>query len=73
MRAMFISALLPAVLLAACAGNSRPPTSAAELERLRADCEARGGMLRPTGRLSGTPALDNPCIIRGAATLPPAR
>ena len=73
MRAIFISALLPAILLAACAGDNHPSTSAAELERLRADCEARGGILRPTGRLSGTPALDNPCIIRGATNLPPAR
>ena len=73
MRAIFISALLPAVLLAACVGDNRPSTSAAELECLRADCEARGGMLRPTGRISNNPAIDNPCVIRGAAPLPPAR
>jgi len=73
MRAFLLSAFLPAVLLAGCASDNRPTTSATELERLRADCEARGGMLRPSGRISANPAIDKPCIIRGAATLPPGR
>jgi hypothetical protein len=74
MRTIFIAALLPAVLLAACASDNRSVASATELDRLRADCEARGGMLRPTGRITGTPALDNPCVIRGGGSnLPPAR
>ncbi len=74
MRKIFIAALLPATLLAACASDNRPSASTAELNQLRADCEARGGMLRPTGRISGAPALDNPCIIRGGGSnLPAAR
>ena len=35
----------------------------AELARLSADCEARGGVLSPTGSQSGRPQLDNVCKI----------
>jgi hypothetical protein len=73
MRTILIAALFPMAVLSACASDNRSGSSATELDRLRADCEARGGMLRPTGRISGTPAVDNPCIIRGATNLPPAR
>ena len=56
-----------------CGGGDRPSPTAERIESLRASCEARGGMLVPSGRITGQEALDYPCVIRGAATLPPSR
>jgi hypothetical protein len=82
MRPIFLNPLLAAsaaaASMAACAspgaGGSERAMSAgygAEIDRLRADCEARGGTLIPTGRISGTAALDYPCRIRDASAIPP--
>jgi hypothetical protein len=62
-----------ALSLAACAsydgyGYERP-TAASYRERqenrLERQCYRRGGILVPSGRLSGDPALDNYCSIHG--------
>ena len=54
--------------LSACA--STPDADRAdELERLAADCEARGGILVPSGAaLTGRPEADNYCRITGGAS-----
>lgn len=39
-----------------------------ELKRLSDDCEARGGILSPTGQQSGRPQTDNVCRITGGAS-----
>ncbi len=55
-------AFAPMLLLTACAsdGSNR---AGQEEDRLRADCEARGGYLRRTGATTGDPATENACII----------
>jgi hypothetical protein len=53
--------------LAACTTDGGPSRYATEMERLRATCDQRGGILQPSGANSGEPALDNACIIRGPA------
>ena len=62
-----------AVALAACAGTPSPEGGyMARTEKLSADCEARGGILSPTGDQSGRPETDNVCkIVGGASRLPP--
>lgn len=61
-------AVLPAALaamLAGCAsaGSGRGLSAANEMQQLRADCEARGGFLVPSGAATGRIALDNVCKI----------
>ena len=64
MRIVLIA--LPAALaLTACAGATGPSYYQTELERLQADCAARGGILSPTGEQSGRPQLDNVCKVTG--------
>lgn len=72
MHKLSISALLALVTLAACASSGKPAATTSRLEDLRRRCEARGGMLVPSGRVTGQEALDYPCLIRGATSLPPS-
>ena len=61
----------PAALLlalTACAPTTGPGRYEAELRQLTADCEARGGILSPTGQQTGRPPLDNICRITGGAS-----
>ncbi|RYE79730.1 MAG: hypothetical protein EOP19_19805 [Hyphomicrobiales bacterium] len=55
--------------LSACASDGAsaggPSRYTQEMDRLTASCTARGGMLQPTGAVSGEPARDNACVIRG--------
>lgn len=51
--------------LAACASGPGMDRYGTELERLTADCKARGGILAPTGQLSGRPQNDNVCRLTG--------
>ncbi len=51
--------------LSACATGPGGDHYNEELRRLAADCEARGGVLSPTGSQSGRPQLDNVCRITG--------
>ncbi len=62
--------------LTACAtgpmGPAAPGSYQSELDRLEAECTARGGILISSGRISGQAAIDHPCQINGPATrLPP--
>ncbi|WP_332655280.1 hypothetical protein [Brevundimonas sp.] len=54
-----------ALTLSACASAMGPGHYQTEMERLTAECEARGGILSPTGTQSGRPQLDNVCKITG--------
>jgi hypothetical protein len=83
MRSLALIALaaLPAALsLAACASDETPTDASyparggylSEQDRLRSDCDRRGGILVPTGRSTGQPATENVCKITGpSADLPP--
>lgn len=52
--------------LGACAASKTPlPSQREALAKLTADCEARGGILTPTDRISGREQLDNYCRITG--------
>jgi hypothetical protein len=62
---LFAAPAALAVALSACATGMGETRYQAELEELAADCRARGGILSPTGRQSGKPALDNVCKITG--------
>ena len=69
MRPLILAA--PAALLlalAACASTSGSSTYADELKQLSDSCEARGGILSPTGQQSGRPQNDNVCRITGGAS-----
>ena len=66
MRTLILCAPLALGLaLSACATGSGGESYNDELQRLAADCEARGGILSPTGSQSGRPALDNVCKVTG--------
>ena len=69
MRALL--ALSAAALLAGCATPMGGPSrTATELDRLTADCTARGGILTPSGRpFTGYPAVDNECRIHDASRI----
>lgn len=66
MRPLTLAA--PAALLlalAACAPTMGSSHYADELQQLSDSCEARGGILVPTGQQSGRPQNDNVCRITG--------
>lgn len=58
-----------AVAASACAPTTRGNAYVNEMERLAADCQARGGILAPTGRQSGQAALDNACQLTSASRI----
>jgi hypothetical protein len=64
------TAIVLALGTAACAAGPRAdmPTYHAELERLSAECTARGGILTPTGNRSARPQTDYACRINGGAS-----
>ena len=69
MRPLFFAA--PAALLfavAACAPTTGSSRYSDELQQLSDSCEARGGILSPTGQQSGRPQNDNVCRITGGAS-----
>lgn len=72
-----IAAASAAMALTACAstGAEKATSSgayASELAKLQAQCDARKGMLIPTGRLSGAqPQLDYTCDIRSGGNRVP--
>ena len=54
--------------LAACAPTTGTSHYADELKELSDTCQARGGILSPTGQQSGRPQIDNVCRITGGAS-----
>ena len=60
------TALLLAI--AACAPTTGSNNYVDELRQLSDSCEARGGILVPTGQQSGRPQNDNVCRITGGAS-----
>ncbi|MFT4954976.1 MAG: hypothetical protein ACI8U3_001358 [Brevundimonas sp.] len=64
--ALLAMALVP---LAACATGPTGDRYHEELDRLRQDCQERGGILSPTGTQSGRPNTDYVCEIRGGGGL----
>lgn len=65
MRTLIVfTPILLGLTLSACstAGTDRYGT---DLERLSADCRARGGILVPTSQQTGRAETDNICEIRG--------
>jgi hypothetical protein len=56
------------LVLAACAPTTGTSRYADELKTLSDTCEARGGILVPTGQQSGQPQTDNVCRISGGAS-----
>ncbi|WP_420470397.1 hypothetical protein [Brevundimonas sp. FT23042] len=72
MRASMIFApVLMSLALAACSTGGGANSYVAQERQLAADCEARGGILSPTGSQSGRPQLDNVCEIRGGTARAP--
>ena len=58
--------LAAAIGLAACATGAAPEGSyTARIDHLAADCQARGGILAPTGAQTGRPETENVCKITG--------
>ena len=58
-----------AAALSACASVDGPPSRySQEVDRLTSECTAREGILQPTGAVSGEPARDYACIIRGGGS-----
>jgi hypothetical protein len=69
MRPLILAAPVTLLLaLAACAPTTGSSTYARELQQLSDSCEARGGILSPTGQQSGRPQNDNVCRISGGAS-----
>lgn len=71
MRIVIAAPFVLLLTLSACASGAPRSSYASELQQLSADCQARGGILAPTGQQSGRPQNDNVCEIRsGGGRLP---
>lgn len=69
MRALFaLAALVAPLALGACATGKTFPSYQEELDKLSAECMARGGILTPSGVTTGRPQADNVCKITGGAS-----
>lgn len=69
MRTMKLAALalLPALALGACATGGGKQVAANDYDKLKAQCDARGGFLKPTfNRLTPYEALNNYCDVTNA-------
>ncbi|MGO4408776.1 MULTISPECIES: hypothetical protein [unclassified Brevundimonas] len=66
--ALVLAALVAPLALAACASGRPLPTYQQDLDRLEADCSARGGILAPTGANTGRAQTDYLCKITGGAS-----
>lgn len=71
MRTLTVLSLsILAVAASACAPSMGGNRNANETERLAAECQARGGILTPTGTATGQPAVDNACRMTNATRVP---
>lgn len=66
--ALVLAALVAPLALGACASGRPLPTYQQDLDRLEADCSARGGILAPTGATTGRAQTDYLCKITGGAS-----
>lgn len=66
--ALVLVALVAPLALGACATGKTFPTYQEEMDKLSAECTARGGILAPSGAQTGRPQTDYVCKITGAAT-----
>ena len=64
MRALTLLAPAALLLLSACAGSAANG-HVTQIERLSDDCEARGGVLAPTGQTTGRVETEYVCKITG--------
>jgi hypothetical protein len=67
----FLTLAFPAALslaLAACASTPGSSRYSDDLQKLSDDCQARGGILSPSGQQTGRPQTDNVCRITGGAS-----
>ncbi|MBX9801533.1 MAG: hypothetical protein K2Y04_02075 [Caulobacteraceae bacterium] len=67
----FLTLTVPAALLlalSACASTAGSSRYNDELQKLSDDCQARGGILSPSGVQTGRPQTDNVCRITGGAS-----
>ena len=61
--------LATALAVTACAtGAPSEGSYVAQERRLAEECQARGGILSPSGQLTGRPETENVCKITGGAT-----
>lgn len=68
-----ITPLVLGLALSACSTTPGTDRYGSELQRLANDCQARGGILTPTGGQSGRPQNDNVCEIRGGTARAPSQ
>ncbi|MDP3802103.1 hypothetical protein [Brevundimonas sp.] len=69
MRAFATAAPAALILvLAGCASTGATGSDNDTVQRLAADCRARGGVLVPSGEATGRPQVDNACRITGGAS-----
>jgi len=74
MRTLLILTATAAALSACAADTAGQNRYATDTERLARDCEARGGILAPTGAVTGRPQTENVCKITGGPSgrIPPS-
>ena len=66
--ALVLAALIAPLALGACATGKTMSTYQQDLDKLEAECTARGGILTPTGATTGRAQTDYLCKITGGAT-----
>ncbi|MEN5147261.1 hypothetical protein [Brevundimonas diminuta] len=65
---LLLAAISAPLTLGACATDRNLPSYKQEMDKLDADCVARGGILTPSGMQTGRPQADYLCKITGAAS-----
>lgn len=70
---MIFTPVVLGLALSACSSTGGTDRYGTELQRLAADCQARGGILSPVGSgQTGRPQTDNVCEIRGGPARAPS-
>lgn len=65
---LLLVAISAPLALGSCATDRNLPSYKQEMDKLDADCVARGGILTPSGMQTGRPQADYLCKITGAAS-----